>query len=344
MEELKVDLKEKSYSIYLANNLLFSFNALLKNIYNGKRVFILTDKRVSKYHLDKLKKQLSSFVIFEVIINGYEGSKCLTVYEKTISKLLELGIKKSDLLIAFGGGVIGDLGGFIASTLFRGIKFVMIPTTLLSQIDSSVGGKVAVNFKNHKNILGAFYQPKSVFIDPSFLNTLPKKQYNNGIGELIKYGAIKNINLLTYLIENKNVDLNLILECLKIKKELVSLDEFDNNSRMLLNFGHTFGHVIELNSNLLHGEAICLGMLISIKIGIKLGITKEYIYDYLKKIIDMFMLPSNINNYKYIDFKNVLYDKKINDDYLNFVVLEDIGRAKIIKIPLDKIDEIITWI
>lgn len=344
MEKLKINVLDKDYEIFLKNNLLFSLDDVLKDIIGDKnKIFILTDERVSFYYKDLIVKNIKSYDLEFIVLKGYEKAKSMRVYESTLKTLLKKGITRTDVLIAFGGGVIGDLTGFIASTIFRGIDYIMMPSTLLADIDSSIGGKVAINLSNHKNIIGSFYQPKRVLIDPMLLKTLPKREFANGMGELIKYAMIGNKALVEFLKANNNIDESLILECLKIKKSYVEEDPFDKSSRMILNFGHTFGHIIELNSSYLHGESIALGMLVAVKIGIYMKITLEYIYHELESLLKLYNLPTDISILKSINFKNIFYDKKIMDGALNLILLEDIGKPVIKQLTIKELFEVFTW-
>ena len=214
-----------------------------------------------------------------------EESKVLSTYAYVCEELIKKDIRRNNLLVALGGGVIGDLCGFVAATLYRGIPYVGIPTSLLSQMDSSIGGKTGIDFYNRKNIIGAFKQPSMVLIDPKVLNTLDIKEFNNGMGELIKHGAIGNKILLDLLFDKPMITEDIIYESLTVKKRVVELDEFDLKERMTLNFGHTFGHAIELKYGYKHGEAVAIGMLMAIEMGIDLGITDKSCYDIIYNII-----------------------------------------------------------
>ena len=258
------------------------------------------------------------------------------VYASVIDSLLEKNIRRNELLIALGGGVIGDLVGFISATLYRGLPYVSIPTSLLSQMDSSIGGKTGIDFYDRKNIIGCFKQPSLVLIDPLTHKTLDKREFNNGMGELIKHAIIGNDYLFNLLLNQSIIDENIIYESLSVKKRVVELDPFDQGERMLLNFGHTFGHAIELKMNLKHGEAVAVGMLMAIKFGVDLGLTDSDIYSKVKQVLDLYDLPSYEVEYKEY-LKETLYDKKNLAGIVNFILVDKIGHAFIHKIKEDEL-------
>ena len=240
------------------------------------------------------------------------------------------------MLLALGGGVVGDITGFVAGTLYRGLPYIGIPTTLLSQMDSSIGGKTGIDFFNRKNILGAFKQPLMVLIDPLVLNTLDNREFNNGMGELIKHGAIGNKKLLNLLLNKPNIDEEIISLSLNVKKLVVEADEFDLGDRMKLNFGHTFGHIIELKYGYKHGEAVAIGMLLAIKMGIDLGITNKECYSIIYNILEKYNLPTI--EYNYLDFLDeVLFDKKNISGVVNFILLTNVGECIIYKLTEEEV-------
>ncbi|MBR6072587.1 MAG: 3-dehydroquinate synthase [Acholeplasmatales bacterium] len=337
MRELEVRLKNSSYRIIVENYLMDKLSFYINDVYKNKRVFILTDDVVAKYYLDKAIKSLSDkYVVDYVIIPHGENSKVLERYAYVCEELLKKDIRRNELLIALGGGVIGDLCGFVAATLYRGIPYVGIPTSLLSQMDSSIGGKTGIDFYNRKNILGAFKQPSMVLIDPNTLKTLDNREFNNGMGELIKHGAIGNKKLLDMLKDKPQIDEDIIVESLFVKKSVVEIDEFDLKERMLLNFGHTFGHAIELKYGYKHGEAVAIGMLMAIKMGEDLNVTPKECYDVIFNILKLYELPTDEYNYK--DYlKDVFYDKKNIAGTINFIFLNKLGNAIIYKMTEEEV-------
>ena len=337
MRQLKIALKDNSYDIFIENGIISKANEYIKEVYKNKKVYIITDSNVEKLYLNQVIEVLKNdFIVDYVVIPAGEESKCLNVYASVIDSLLEKNIRRNELLIALGGGVIGDLVGFISATLYRGLPYVSIPTSLLSQMDSSIGGKTGIDFYDRKNIIGCFKQPSLVLIDPLTHKTLDKREFNNGMGELIKHAIIGNDHLFNLLLNQSIIDENIIYESLSVKKRVVELDPFDQGERMLLNFGHTFGHAIELKMNLKHGEAVAVGMLMAIKFGVDLGLTDSDIYSKVKQVLDLYDLPSYEVEYKEY-LKETLYDKKNLAGIVNFILVDKIGHAFIHKIKEDEL-------
>ena len=336
MRKLTVSLKEDYYDIYINCGIIKRAGEYIKQVYENKKVYVITDTNVEKLYLEPLLKSLKeeNFVTDYIVVPAGEESKCLSVYTSVCEQLLKKDIRRNELLIALGGGVIGDLVGFVASTLYRGLPYIGIPTSLLSQMDSSIGGKTGIDFYNRKNIIGCFKQPLLVLIDPLTHKTLDKKEFTNGMGELIKHAIIGNKELFENLSNKVLIDEDVIYESLYVKKRLVELDTYDQKERMLLNFGHTFGHSIELKMNLKHGQAVSVGMLMAINFGIDLGITDKAIYDKVKNVLELYDLPVIEIDYKeYI--KETLYDKKNLAGTINFVLIDKIGNAFTHKIKED---------
>ena len=337
MRQLKISLKDNSYDIFIENGIISKAYEYIKEVYKNKKVYIITDSNVEKLYLNQVIEVLKNdFIVDYVVIPAGEESKCLNVYASVIDSLLEKNIRRNELLIALGGGVIGDLVGFISATLYRGLPYVSIPTSLLSQMDSSIGGKTGIDFYDRKNIIGCFKQPFLVLIDPLTHKTLEKREFNNGMGELIKHAIIGNDHLFNLLLNQSIIDENIIYESLSVKKRVVELDPFDQGERMLLNFGHTFGHAIELKMNLKHGEAVAVGMLMAIKFGVDLGLTDSDIYSKVKQVLDLYDLPSYEVEYKEY-LKEALYDKKNLAGIVNFILVDKIGHAFIHKIKEDEL-------
>ena len=337
MRQLKISLKDNSYDIFIENGIISKANEYIKEVYKNKKVYIITDSNVEKLYLNQVIEVLKNdFIVDYVVIPAGEESKCLNVYASVIDSLLEKNIRRNELLIALGGGVIGDLVGFISATLYRGLPYVSIPTSLLSQMDSSIGGKTGIDFYDRKNIIGCFKQPSLVLIDPLTHKTLEKREFNNGMGELIKHAIIGNDHLFNLLLNQSIIDENIIYESLSVKKRVVELDPFDQGERMLLNFGHTFGHAIELKMNLKHGEAVAVGMLMAIEFGVDLGLTDSDIYGKVKQVLDLYDLPSYEVEYKEY-LKETLYDKKNLAGIVNFILVDKIGHAFIHKIKEDEL-------
>lgn len=322
---LKMNLGPSSYDIVIKKDIYSNINEEVKAVYNKKKIYIITDSNVGPLYLDMIVKNLPDFKVYSVCVKAGEESKSFNTYQEVLTKLLDLEIKRGELLIALGGGVIGDLTGFVASSIYRGNPYLQIPTSLLAQMDSSIGGKTGIDFYGRKNIIGAFKQPIKVIIDPNALKTLPKVEFNNGMGELIKHGCIGNKKLLE-LLEGDNIEITeeIIYESLSVKKRVVEIDPFDLKERMYLNFGHTFGHIVELEGHLRHGEAVANGMLMAIKMGIDLGLTNPSCYDKLKAILVKYDLPIKDYDYKEIIRKTV-YDKKNIAGEVSFILISDFG-------------------
>ncbi len=324
MKTIEIISKKHKYSIYIQNNILQSLDDYIDK---NRLYVIISDDNIPKIYIENVIKKCPNNIF--ISFPSGEKSKSLYEYERIIDIMQTHLVSRDACIIALGGGVTGDLSGFIASTYMRGIDYIQIPTTLLSQIDSSIGGKVAINTKKAKNSIGQFYPPKMVLIDPIILKTLSERQFNNGMAEMIKYGMIYS-KLLFQKIENKDIKSNLeyyIYQSLLIKKYFVEKDEFDNSIRQILNFGHTFGHAYEAYYNYdkyLHGEAISLGML---KVCENIEIKKQ-----LQKVLLKYNLPikDNVSEEKLIPY--IKKDKKIDNEKLNLIIVNKIGEAEIKKV------------
>ncbi len=330
MIKINIPIKDASYNVYINHGLLFNLSSYIDL---NREIVIITDDFIPKIYLNTIKKKMSNSRVFEVP-HG-EKSKSMETAYSILDKMVNYKITRNCLIIALGGGVIGDLSGFIASIYMRGVDFIQIPTTLLSQIDSSVGGKVGINSSNMKNAIGSFYQPKMVLIDPDTLTTLSKKEFSNGIAEMIKYGMISDKTLFINLLENNlltNIE-KYIEKCIIIKKSFVVDDVFDKGKRQALNFGHTIGHAIEKHSNysLLHGEAISIGMVL---------MSKNYIYhDDLIKVLKKYNLPIKYEYDKTEILEYIKTDKKATINSINIVLVEKIGSSIIKNIEFEEIEK-----
>jgi len=325
----------QNYEILIEEGGLSHLAKHIKEVYEFDELFVVTDQNVFDLYKTKLIEALVGYRLSFVVLPPGEKTKSLEVYQQAIKTLIEKGIKRNHLILAFGGGVIGDLTGFIASTLYRGISYVQIPTTLLAQVDSSIGGKVGIDLKEGKNLIGSFYDPKFVLIDPSFLKTLSKREYANGLAEMIKAGLIGDKKLYTYLLEHDTVTEVEISEAIQVKRNVVLLDPYDKKERMYLNFGHTFGHAIEKKhqyETYLHGEAISYGMLIALQIGIQIGDTKEELYQEVKTLLKSRGLIQEpllqMDDYR----DEIVHDKKNLADGLRFIIVTKPGDVKIVKL------------
>lgn len=350
MKTLNVDLGEKKYSLVIEKSLINNLGYEIKSIYSNRKIAIVTDENVFALYGKPVKESLEkeSYHLKFIVIKPGESSKSLEVLESVYEQFLAFNLTRSDLVIALGGGVVGDLAGFAASTYLRGIDYVQIPTSLLAQIDSSIGGKVAVNLKQGKNLIGSFYQPKKVLIDPEVLYTLSDKLIKDGMAEVIKYACIKDsdffqilsgINTREQLFDNIEY---IIYTCCNIKRKIVENDEHDKGERMLLNFGHTLGHALEkhFKYEYTHGEAVAMGMYYITQKSEALGITEagssEKIKDILMKFNIGYEIPKvNMNLIKDI----ILLDKKNISGKMNLILLRKIGDGFIERVSIENISK-----
>lgn len=339
MKELRVNIPGRDYTIFIESGSLNNIGNNIETIHKGKKIAIITDENIYELYGKELEEKLreSSFDVNTIRVKAGEVSKSLNTLEYVYNELLDFSITRSDLIIAFGGGVVGDLAGFAASTLLRGIAFIQIPTSLLAQIDSSVGGKVAVNLKKGKNLVGSFYQPLAVYIDPDLLKTLDTRYFNDGMGEMIKYACIKDRELFeklsNYRAKEELVEdiEEIIYRCLDIKRTIVEMDELDSGERMLLNFGHTLGHGIEKQYNYekySHGEAVAIGMYNITKKSEDMALTKAGTADKIKYLLEKYELPYKMPEMDLDGIKEIIsLDKKTSGDKINIILLEEIGSS-----------------
>lgn len=330
MRKVHVSLKSNSYDVLIESNILFSID---KYIDTSREIVIITDDNIPKIYLSVIQEKIP--IIKTLFIPNGEKSKSMEMAYYLLNALVELKAKRDVLLIALGGGVVGDLVGFVASIYMRGVDYIQVPTTLLSQIDSSVGGKVAVNAEKMKNAIGSFKQPLLVLIDSTTLNTLEDRHISNGIAEMIKYGLITSKSLFKdlYTLDILDNIEDYIYKCISIKRDIVIEDEKDYGIRQLLNLGHTIGHALEQYSNysLLHGEAIGLGMLI---------MAREYdYYDDLRNLLIKYNLPVEFEYDKDAIYEYITTDKKATKNKLNMIIVEEVGKGYIKTIKIAKIRE-----
>jgi 3-dehydroquinate synthase len=339
MKTLHVDLGDRSYPIFIAPDLLGNSEHLTPYI-KGNQVCIVSNETVAPLYLEKVKSSLKGFDVTEVILPDGEQYKTLETVNLIFDGLLKSRQNRTTTLIALGGGVVGDMCGFAAASYQRGVNFIQIPTTLLSQVDSSVGGKTGVNHALGKNMIGAFHQPQAVIIDTNTLNTLPDKELSAGIAEVIKYGLLGDKPFLDWLNDNmlaireRNVDVltSAIERSCRCKAEIVAADEKEAGIRALLNLGHTFGHAIETHEgygNWLHGEAVGAGMVMAANLSCRMGfITSEELIQ-TQQIIEKAGLPTwapeHMGTQTFIDL--MMVDKKVLDGSLRLVLLKALGEA-----------------
>lgn len=342
--KLEVNLPQKSYPILIKKGVIKDIGYEIKRIYNNKRITIITDQNVEKLYGEALIDNLVSFgfEVYVISVEPGENSKSLDILTYVYNQLLDNKMTRKDLIIAFGGGVVGDLAGFVAATFLRGLKYIQIPTSLLAQIDSSIGGKVAVNLLRGKNLVGSFYHPEAVYIDSDILKTLPRKFFYDGMSEVIKYACIKDKDLFCKLREIKTeLDLfsiidEIIYKCCSIKKEIVEKDEKEAGDRMLLNFGHTIGHAVEKAFNYksyTHGEAVAVGMYCITRRSEDMGITLKGTSDFIKELLIKYNLPFDLPKIESsILLEAINIDKKSENDSINMVLLSEIGEGLIKRI------------
>ncbi len=320
----------------------------LNKIYDA--YFIICDYNTYNTQLHDMMKHLNGRYIYEYIINPGEDSKSLEDYERIMNYCVKVNLSRKSLVIALGGGVVGDLGGFVAATYMRGIDVVQIPTTLLSQVDSSIGGKTGINLGNSKNIIGAFHQPKITYINVEALKTLPEEEYISGMGEVIKYAFIENnacegkLDFLEFLLENHDdiLDrkvstlLKMVNICAQVKANVVDKDEKEGNLRKILNLGHTFGHGIEKLCHISHGKAVSIGMNMAFKLSLEKELINLDYYNQFLNLCDKFNLPTT---FEYEDvnevFRIMKNDKKNSFSKINLVLPTGVGEVQV----FDNIEE-----
>ncbi|EOL44331.1 3-dehydroquinate synthase [Enterococcus caccae] len=346
--KLTVTLPNHSYDLSIKKGLLKEIGFWARELWSPQKVVIITDTNVHPLYGNQVQNSLkkAGFEVSTFVIEAGEQSKSLLVAAEIYDFLADEGLTRSDGILALGGGVVGDLAGFVASTYMRGLHFLQVPTTLLAQVDSSIGGKTAVNTTKAKNLVGTFAQPDGVLIDPDTLNTLEVRRIQEGIAEIIKSAAIADKDLwhkLDTLTDEQDLIAHateIIAACCKIKREVVEEDELDNGVRLLLNFGHTIGHALENTvgyGNLTHGEGVAIGMSQITKIAETKGLTPEGTTEQLDKMIQKFHLPiiSEQWNQEQL-YKALTHDKKTRGGKINIILLETIGKAKIVRIPIEE--------
>ncbi len=355
VESLHLNLRrvvDESYNILIEHGLLENIPLDLRRDPIGKKYAIITDSHIRKLYGERLLKRFREENIDACLIDfpAGEKSKNLGTVNYLVKELLENGFDRKSAIIALGGGVVGDVSGFTASIFMRGIPYIQVPTTLMAQVDSSIGGKTAVDTNEGKNLIGAFHQPKRVYIDPSLLKTLPMREFTSGFAEVVKYSIICNQELFEYLERNveriKRLDKDALLHIIKtscmMKKEIVEEDPKEENKRAILNYGHTPAHALERLSGYkcLHGEAVSVGMRISGWIAVKKGFWSEEDWERQNRLLASFDLPLSMK-FNIDEFIRTLhYDKKVEGGVLMFVFPRRIGEMASIngryKIPVSE--------
>ncbi|MBV0934328.1 3-dehydroquinate synthase [Marinobacterium weihaiense] len=338
MQTLNVDLGERSYPIHIGQNLLDQ--PLLGPFIKGRQVMVVSNETVAPLYLDRLRAQLGGFQVDTVILPDGEAYKDLDHVNRIFDALLSKRHNRTTTLVALGGGVVGDMTGFAAACYQRGVAFIQVPTTLLSQVDSSVGGKTGVNHVLGKNMIGAFHQPQLVLADTAVLSTLPERELSAGLAEVIKYGLIHDADFLIWLEQNMPALRQRDPEALacaiyrscEIKAEMVALDERESGVRALLNLGHTFGHAIETDQGYgqwLHGEAVGAGTMMAADLSARLGWLDQADLDRVRRVLEAAGLPilppDSMSADRFLELMAV--DKKVIDGSLRLVLLKQLGQA-----------------
>jgi 3-dehydroquinate synthase len=334
----KLEIKNKDSCI------LFNcpFKETAKNI-PGSRTFLITDENVNRLYGNSFPP-----VCEKIVLRSGEGAKTLNSLELIYEKLLAGGADRASFMLAVGGGVVCDIGGFAASTFMRGIEFAFVPTTLLAQVDAAIGGKNGVNFRGYKNIVGVFRQPLFVLIDPAFLVTLTEKEISCGFAEVIKSAVIADVELFSFLekysrhalgLESQVVE-KIIREAVKIKISVVERDEKEKGERKTLNFGHSFAHSLEKNCGLSHGEAVSIGMVLAAELSVRKKFLDREDLERLRSLLIKYRLPVSLRFQKKAVFESLRKDKKKKEETIDFILLKSIGEAFIENIEFDELVEV----
>ncbi len=337
----------REYDIFIRDGIINSSGKLSAGLVKGRTAVLVSDDNVFPLYAKAVRKSYENagFRVLEFTVPHGEKSKCMAQYIRLLDFLLESRVTRHDLLVALGGGVVGDLTGFAAATFQRGMGLVQIPTTLLAMVDSSVGGKTAVNLEYGKNQVGSFYQPYAVFCDPETLSTLPEEEFACGCAEVIKYAVLGSREFFDELKSRSVRDMleKVISRCVSMKRDIVSQDEFDTGKRMLLNLGHTIGHAVEACSNftVLHGQAVAVGMAVMSRAACVKGMLSAFDMSSIISLLEQYGLPTRTDFGAEDLYRAALSDKKASDDELTIVVPREIGRCTLEKI---KKEDLRSWL
>jgi 3-dehydroquinate synthase len=344
---VRVELAHRSYDIIIGENLLAGAGSYLAAVLTRPRVVIVSDETVAALHLAALQASLDGSGIQSdaIVVSAGESSKSFAQLQSLLDRLLDLRVERRDTILALGGGVVGDLAGFAAAILRRGIDFIQLPTTLLAQVDSSVGGKTAINATQGKNLIGAFYQPRLVLADVTALTTLPERELRAGYGEVVKYGLIDDFAFFQWLEENGSQLLagapwalrHAVAVCCRAKAAIVGRDEREGGDRALLNLGHTFAHALEAEAGydgrLLHGEAVSVGLSIAFALSTRLGLCPSQETERILRHLSAVGLPTGVAQIGLsgltadVMMNHMRQDKKVADGRLTFILARGIGQA-----------------
>ncbi len=342
-KEVTVNIAEDplSYSILIDNGTLDQLAEVLQDYYRGEKIFLVTDENVDRLYGKEVMNILQhNYQIIPYVLPSGEQAKSYKFLQKGYDRLIEESFHRDHLVLALGGGVVGDLAGFLAATYMRGISLVQIPTTLLAQVDSSVGGKTAINHPRGKNLIGAFYQPDLVFIDVDFLETLPLRELKTGLAEVIKHGLIADRNLFNYLENSREKIYNLnpgalikiIYRSCQIKAGVVARDQKEQGERALLNFGHTMGHALEAVAgygSYTHGEAVAVGLKVESRLSELEGHLSSAELESIERILTDYELQQQLPEEITADelYESMWHDKKVERNKINWILLAEIGEA-----------------
>ncbi len=361
-ETVRVELGARSYDIVVGDGVLAEAGARLAALLPGRRVIVVTDEHVAPLHLEALTRSLAKpgITTRQTVLPAGEATKDFAHLERLIEGLLDLGIERDTVLLALGGGVVGDITGFAAATALRGIDFVQLPTTLLAQVDSSVGGKTGINTRHGKNLVGAFHQPRLVLADSGVLETLPRRELQAGYAEIVKYGLIGDPDFFAWL-EGHGADVldgdhaairHAVVTSCRAKASIVAADEREAGKRALLNLGHTFGHALEaetgFGNTLLHGEAVAIGMVMAFDLSVRLGLCPPDDADRVRRHIAAVGLPTGTEFAPAVLWNparlvgHMARDKKVKDGRLTLILTRGIGRAFVTQeVPGDELSAFI---
>lgn len=350
MRRIHINLKEHSYDIEIERGSFRTVGSRIRAVTKAERAAVITDEHVNDIYGEKLEENLRAegFAVWRIAFPAGEKSKDISTLSRIYDELSAFEMTRSDVIITLGGGVPGDIGGFAAATWLRGVPFIQIPTSLLAQIDSSVGGKTAIDLPSGKNLVGSFCQPKAVFIDPDMLQTLPVRYLHDGLAEAIKYGCIKDRTLFEFF-ESIRTDKELmehipdiIHTCCSIKARIVEEDEYDLGERMLLNFGHTLGHAVENHyhyETYTHGEAVGIGMVMMTECTELRGITKPGTTERIRNVLETFQLPVTADADRNELIHTAEHDKKKRGKEITLIVLKDIGQGILRKMNFSELPD-----
>jgi 3-dehydroquinate synthase len=354
LELVRVELRERSYTIMIGSQILERIGKELKPLEVRRKIGVVTNAKVGRLYGGAVVRSLKKNGFDPTILEVPDGEryKSLTWAGRLYDRLIQKKFERSSALIALGGGVVGDLTGFVAATYQRGIPFVQVPTTLVAQVDASIGGKTAVNHKKGKNLIGAFYQPKLVYSDVGVLSTLPDREFRSGLAEVVKYGVIADENFFSFLETNsdrilqRDPDnlLRVVKQSSTIKAEVVQQDELEGALRRILNYGHTIGHALETATGyrtLNHGEAVSIGMVYAARLSEHLGLCRPEVVSRQVALLKAFGLPVNLPRIRPADILDCMeMDKKVKDGKIHFVLSDRIGHVTVQPVDRNELKEL----